>query len=190
MDNRKLLIHVRRKAECLAQTDISEGLQTVIRKTHIRRADVENEGGSDQVGCPEHGLGGGEGLRRVRIVRVNSVVDRRAGLVQRSPARIAPEDPKLVGYGIVETAVLLVVVPADRAGRTVVVDRGEQAAPAGWVAPSAENLISSADTGLNRLAGMMLPGKGCARHSGAVRRCRNPTGQVAFPFVPHCVSGS
>ena len=122
----KLLVHVRRKAECLTQTDVPEGLQTVIRKTHIRRAEVEDQGGSNQVSRPQDSLGGGEGLGRVRIVRVNSVVERRAGLVQRRPARIAPEDAKLVRYGIVETGVLLVVVPADRAGRTVVVDRGER----------------------------------------------------------------
>src|SRR5256885_14391483 len=102
MDNRKLLIHVRREAEGLAQADVLERLQAVIRKARIPRADVENDPGTNQVSRPGNDLAGGEDLRSVGIVSVNSVVHGRAGLVQRMPARIAREHTKLVAGVIVE----------------------------------------------------------------------------------------
>src|SRR5579875_3673856 len=82
MNNGNLLIHVGWKAERLAQTDIGIRLEAVIRKPHIRRADVKNHGGGDQVSHPNDRFLSSEALGRIRIVCVNSIVHWCARLVQ------------------------------------------------------------------------------------------------------------
>src|SRR5690349_18517996 len=79
VDDWKLLIHISREAERIAQADSVKGLRTAVRKSYIRRTDVQNSGRTQHVSCAGEALCGCEIFRRVGIVRINPIAEWREG---------------------------------------------------------------------------------------------------------------